>query len=61
MPRTKKGFFVIRAHPDALEHVDDVVDPAPLDAEPPGGVVQPHRLHVVPVVQRHEAAKPDRA
>lgn len=48
----------IMAHPDALEHIDDVVDPAPLDAEPPGRVVQPHRLHVVPVVQRHEATTP---
>jgi hypothetical protein len=45
----------IAAHPDALEHVDDVVDPAALDAEPLGRVVQPNRLHVLLVVQRHEA------
>jgi hypothetical protein len=44
-------------YPDALEHVDDIVDPAALDAEPLGRVVQPHRLHVIPVVQRHEATR----
>ena len=49
--RRKEG-----AHPDALEHVDNVVDPSPLHAEAPGGVVQPDGLHVVPVVQGHEAA-----
>jgi hypothetical protein len=44
-------------HTDALEHVDNVVDPPPLHAEAPGGVVQPDALHIVPVVQGHEAAR----
>jgi hypothetical protein len=45
------------AHPDALENVDYVVDPASLDAETLGRVVQPNHLHVLPVVQRHEASR----
>lgn len=44
-------------HPDALQHVDDVVDPAPLHSEAPGRVVQPDALHAVPVVHGHKARR----
>ena len=42
-------------NPDALEHVDNVVDPVPLHAEALGRFVQPDGLHVVTVVANHEA------
>jgi hypothetical protein len=44
-----------RTHPNALEHVDNVVDPVPLHAEAFGRFVQPDGLHVVAVVENHEA------
>ena len=42
-------------NPDALEHVDNVVDPAPLHAEALRRFVEPDGLHVVAVVPNHEA------
>lgn len=46
-----------RTNPDALEHVDNVVDPAPLHAEAFGRFVQPDGLHIIAVVENHEANK----
>jgi hypothetical protein len=46
-----------RTNPDTLKHIDNVVDPAPLHAEPFGRFVQADGLHVLAVVENHETKK----
>lgn len=43
-------------HPNTLQDVHDIIDPAPLNPKSVGGIIQTHQIDPAPAVQIHETA-----